>query len=166
MKLKGYRRILPFSERAGIRARLENPALSPLPADSVENGFIHAPQAAWQDPGVANPATNPEFRRLKKILDEGSPDDNTPKHKRAVEKEIRELEGVIRPHMAPRDFFQMKREDSKDYDKVVQHQVTSNADPTLGAMKQRLQSLLRERYPQNPKAGSLEYLREDGRIKT
>lgn len=163
MKLKGYRRILPWAEREGLKARLNDPAKSPLPADSVQGGFIHAPQMAWQDPGFANPETNPEYRRLKKALEEGSPDDRSKKHMRAIDKEIKELEDVVRPTMAPRDFFKMKREDTKDYHKVVEHQVATNADPELNAKKQRLQSLLRERDPENPRAGSLEYLREERR---
>lgn len=162
MKLTGYRRILPHSERAGLRARIEDPRINPQMADSVEGGFVHSPAAAYTDQRMADAET----KRLKHLLDAGSPQDESKQYKKARDREIAQLEDAIRRKMVPTRQFKAVRSDSSEYHKTVKHLTTINEDPTLNAQKQRLQSLLRERDPENPRAGSLEYLRDDRRIRT
>ena len=163
MKPKGYRRILPLSERQGLKSRIEDPRINAAVMDSVEGGFVHAPPAHYMNPLQADADT----KRLKRILEEGSPQDDT-ENRRARsqrDREIAKLEDIVRPHMIPRKTFQMKRTDSSEYNKSVDHQVKVNANSEITEAKMRLQSLRRGRDPDNPKAGSLEYLRKDRRIK-
>lgn len=155
------RRTLPYAERKMLESLINDPRLNPLPADSVEGGWVHAPGFVFSTP-VADAKT----RQLKAVLEAGSPQDESPQYKRWRDRRIKQLEGRLIRDTIPYDQFHMKRDDTKDYKKVVDGLVKQNADPERKAAEEELKSLLRERDPENPDAGKLTYLRQDRRIQT
>lgn len=106
-------------------------------------------------------ATAQDVRRLKQILEQGSAHDLTKAEVRERDKEIARLEGRVRKKLVPHEHYHLKSEDSKDYNKVVRALVTQADDKELGSDIERLKNLKRERDPENPDAGNIEYLRTD-----
>lgn len=154
------RRILPFAEREQLRNRVYNPALNESPADLASpDQWVHAPG------GRVNEAeAKAKDARMKAILDAGSPHDESPSYKRWRDRRILELEDRLRKDVVPLNVFHMKRQDSSAYRDVVSTLRSQIQNPDRVSMEQELQSLRREREPENPSAGKLSDLREERKI--
>ena len=159
-----FRRILPYSERMGIKRLLDDPRINSAPYDSTGDemglNWVHNPQASV----IVSRTGDSNARKLKSALDAGSPQDESKAYKRARDKRIQLLTDELRKDVVPREPFHKKRDDSTDYRKVVNHLVVQNRDQKRRGMEEELKSLLREREPENPDAGKLTFMREPERI--
>lgn len=127
-------------------------------------------QARWAEgPVVGGADAMRRAARLKKILEDGTPADLSRKAKSLRDKRIRELEERVKKRMVPSKFFYQKREDSKDYNKTVDHLVKLEQNPQHQTEVTELKNLLRERSidgsrlhgsSENPACSSIEYLRK------
>ncbi len=103
-------------------------------------------------------------RRLQGIMDAGAPRVSNRAQKVARDREIRGLEEELRKDVIPRQHYDLKRQDSTDYNKVVSTLAGQMTDPRRRAKEDRLKNLRREREPEDPNAGKITDLREDRRI--
>ena len=159
---RNQRRILTYSERMGLQQQLGNGPLGIGPADvGVGGQWYQSPHELPLDPV----RLKAKQARLKRELEEGSPQDNSRAYKLKRDREIKLLEEELRKDVIPRDYYHMKRQDSKDYDKVVKELAGQMTDPRRRAMEDKLKNLRREREFDDPSSGKIAYLREDKEIK-
>ena len=159
---RNQRSILTYSERKGLEGQLGNGPLGIRPADVGTGGqWYQSPHELPLDP-VQLAAKQ---ARIRRELEEGSPQDNTRAHKVKRDKEIRLLEEELRKDVIPRDYYYMKRADSTDYSKVVKELAGQMTNPRRRTVEDRLKNLLREREFDDPNAGKIAYLREEKEIK-
>lgn len=155
------RRILTVAERRQFQAELGVGAVGLGAADV-------APRGVWYQSPHDQPLNPVELaakrRRVQGILDAGSPQDESRKHKVARDQRIRELEEDLRKDVVPSNFYHLKRQDTNDYNKVVTTLASQMTSPRRRAAEDELKNLRREREPEDPNAGKLSDLREARRI--
>lgn len=157
-------RILTATERGNLKAQLGDGPLGIAPAD-IGYGMTGL---SWYQAPHAQPLNPIEVAakkaRVQAILDAGSPHDEKRHYRAWCDKRIHELEDELRKDVIPTSFYQMKRNTTKDYDKVVKTLVEQMQDVNRKSKENELKNLLREREPDDPDAGKLTYLRDDRRI--
>lgn len=150
-------RVLTVAERRMKRAEL---GLGPLGLDPADVGQGDQ----WYIAPNINPLNPVELeskkRRIRAELEAGSPHDESPAYKRKRDRRIRELEESLKKDVIPHNFYHLKRQDSKDYHKVVKEIVSQTSNQNRLAMEDELKNLRRERENDDPDAGKLTYLRE------
>lgn len=150
------RRILTATERKNLERQLSDGGLSPMPFDITTGGWYPASAS-----GMINPVeAKNRAMRIKKFVEEHSPQDESKAYKRSRDARIAQLEETLKKDTVPRQYVHLKRQDSKDYHKVVSTIVSQLENPQRRAMEDELKDLRRERDPEDPNAGVLTYLRE------
>jgi hypothetical protein len=104
-------------------------------------------------------------RRIEAAIAAGSPQDEKKQYRAWRDKRISELEEELRKDTVPMGHFHLKRDDTKDYEKVKNELVKQLSDPKRRAREEELKNLRRERDPENPSAGKITDLREEKEIK-
>lgn len=157
----GFKSILSYNERQNMKRELADLEVQ------LKNGELSAGGWSMGLPRMENEADmRRKYRDLKRRLEEGSPEDLTSKRKRYLDQRIKELEQDLKRTITPHKFYHQKRADSKDYDKTVKHLINVENDPARVQKVLELKSLRRERDPDDPDAGNIEYLRKSRKIKS
>ena len=159
--LRQKSRVLTATERDNLRAQLGDGPLGIAPADvGYGNVWYQAPHAQ-----PLNPVEVAAKRAgIKAFLEAGTPQDEKRSYKMRRDKRIRDLEEALRKDVIPTSFYHLKRDTTKDYEKVVTTLVDQMRSPERRRKEDELKNLLREREPENPNSGKLTYLRDDRRI--
>lgn len=161
------KRLLTPTEKQKIRAEIRECEMQLNSPDLIALGRW-APNPGFS--AAHSGYVNPRLAMLKRRLEEGSVEDLSKSSVNKREKRIKELEERIKKRMVPHSFFHAKRQDSKDYNKTVDHL----ANIEMGSENQKevaeLKNLLRARSAagsrmgnttENPANASIEYLREN-----
>jgi hypothetical protein len=157
------RRILTPGERQTLRAQereltaqMETPTIMMGP-----NGPIRVPDRSNLEYPYRVQA---ERQKIKKVLDEGTPNDLNKREIVERDRRIRELEERVGKRLVPHEQFHMADDGGSTYRKVVSEIVSQESDPVFKQAVAELKNLRRERDSDNPNAGGIEDLRGEKKI--
>lgn len=169
MRRPAQKRLLTGTELEMLDAEIKEREMtlhSPDLVDMQGNRGVWAPNP--KESAAHSGYASQQLSRLKRIREEGTEHDFSRKATKAREDKIRILEEKLKGQMVPRDFYYLKKEDNKDYNKTVDHLVKTELSQDYQREAQELKNLYQAREAagaqlagskRNPDAGSIEHLR-------